>query len=892
MTTRKSTKLTLHDKLSRLTFVQACKLLGPDGAGFISRGGRFDIDIDQQVTLTRQQFRLNLVGRKPSVVTIKLADTATRRLAWHCSTSNGACDEVGAALSLILEEKTALGLAAAPDSPLLRADLSELEINALEVTAREERAKKERMTLRSANPKTPWTDYQVTNKASGKTYRVALRGHHPGESYCSCPDYRKNTFGLCKHTIHVLNKVKRKFSAAQLRRPFKLKEIIVYLQYGKSVQLRAGVPDKIDRDAERLLKQYRKGSVKSIPALLRAVGKLENAGHTVTIYPDAEQYIQQRCWQARIEKHVAEIRKKPAKHPLRKTLLKAELLPYQLDGIAFAAGAGRAVLADDMGLGKTIQGIGVAALLKREANISRVLIVCPASLKSQWRAEIHKFSDLDCQLVVGSSDSRAAQYDNDCFFTVCNYEQVLRDILSIEQVRWDLIILDEGQRIKNWEAKTTRVIKSLKSPFALVLSGTPLENRIDELYSIVEFIDDRRLGPDFRFYQRHRVLDDNGRVIGFQHLKELRKNLKPVLLRRTRASVLDQLPPRTTDIVRIAPTEEQLELHGAHMRIVNSVIGKPFLSEMDLLRLQKALLMCRMSADSTFLCDKEAPGYSSKLEAIADLFDRIFSDPHHKVVLFSEWTTMLNLIEPLLKKRSIGFVRLDGSVPQKKRPALVSQFEEDKQCRLFMATNAGSTGLNLQIADTVINVDLPWTPALLEQRIGRVHRMGQKRPVHAFVLVTEDTLEESLLATLSAKHELALAVLDPDSDVDSVDLTTGIEALKQRLEVLLGAQPEAERDESQRRDVDTQTRALADRQRVSEAGGQLLSAAFNFLSEVIPAQPDTPASQALATDLKQRFSDCVEQGEDGKPQLTISLPDNAALDTLAESLAQLLAARQ
>jgi SNF2 family DNA or RNA helicase len=386
------------------------------------------------------------------------------------------------------------------------------------------------------------------------------------------------------------------------------------------------------------------------------------------------------------------------------------------------------------------------------------------------------------------------------------------------------------------------------------------------------------------------VLDEKGRVIGYQHLEELRKNLTPVLLRRTRASVLDQLPPRTSDIVRIAPTEEQLELHAAHMKIVNSVIGKPFLSEMDLLRLQKALLMCRMTADSTFLCDKQAPGYSSKLEAIADLFDRVFSDPEHKVVLFSEWTTMLNLIEPILKKRRINFVRLDGSVPQKKRSALVSQFKADKQCRLFMTTNAGSTGLNLQIADTVINVDLPWTPALLEQRIGRVHRMGQKRPVHAFILVTENTIEESLLATLSAKHELALAVLDPDSNVDSVDLTTGIDALKQRLEVLLGAKPEAELDESQRRDVHANARALADRQRVSEAGGQLLGAALDFLSEVLPVQPDTPASRALATDLKQRFSDSVDQGEDGKPRLTITLPDNAALDTLAESLARLLAA--
>ena len=740
MTTRKSSRLTLKDKLSRLSFTQACKLLGPEGSALISQGGKYTIDIDRQVKLTPRQFRLELDSPDHSVVTIRLDSAASGKLAWRCSTSKSACAEVGAALSLILEEKVALGLAVAPPDALNRAGLSDIELNAIEVTAREKRANEEKMIVRSDNPKTPWADYIVTNKASGKSYRVALRGHEPGESYCSCPDYRKNTFGVCKHTIHVLKKVRRKFTAAQLRRPFRLRQIIVYLLYGKQLQLRVGIPQKLDDDAARLLKRFRDKPVTDLPALLKTVGKLESSGNAVTIYPDAEEYIQRRLWQANIEAQVADIRKKPAKHALRKQLLNTELLPYQLDGIAFAVGAGRAILADDMGLGKTIQGVGVAALLAREAGITRVLVVCPASLKAQWRSEIHRFSDFDAQLIVGPAAKRAEQYDSDCFFTICNYEQVLRDVLSIEQVPWDLIILDEAQRIKNWEAKTSRVVKSLVSTFALALTGTPIENRIEELSSIIEFIDDRRLGPDFRFQHRHRVLNENGRVIGYKNLNELRAQLKPVLLRRTRASVLDELPARTTDIVRIEPTEEQLDLHNGQMQIVNTVINKPFLTEMDLLRLQKALLMCRMAADSTFLCDKEAPGYSSKLKALDDLFDRVFEQSQDKVVLFSEWTTMLNLIEPLLKKRKVDYVRMDGKVPQQKRTALVNRFRDDEGCRLFMTTNAGSTGLNLQFANTVINVDLPWTPALLEQRVGRVHRMGQKRPVHVFVLVTELSL--------------------------------------------------------------------------------------------------------------------------------------------------------
>src|SRR4029077_3860553 len=138
------------------------------------------------------------------------------------------------------------------------------------------------------------------------------------------------------------------------------------------------------------------------------------------------------------------------------------------------------------------------------------------------------------------------------------------------------------------------VIKSLKSKFALVLSGTPLENRLDELYSVVQFIDDRRLGPGFRFFNRHRVVDEKGKVLGYKNLGELREALKPVLLRRTRDSVRLELPPRTTEILRIIPTQEQLVAHAGHMQVVAAITRKKFITEMDLLRLQKALLMCRM----------------------------------------------------------------------------------------------------------------------------------------------------------------------------------------------------------------------------------------------------------------------------------------------------------
>jgi SNF2 family DNA or RNA helicase len=569
-------------------------------------------------------------------------------------------------------------------------------------------------------------------------------------------------------------------------------------------------------------------------------------------------------------------------------LLKEEILPYQLDGIAFAVGAGRAILADDMGLGKTVQGIGVAELLARQTGIRKVLIVCPASVKAQWRSEILRFSERKCQIVLGSASERTAHYENDCFFTICNYEQVLRDILAIERTKWDLIILDEGQRIKNWEARTSQTIKSLRSPFALVLSGTPLENRLDDLFSVVEFIDDRRLGPAFRFFHRHRVTDEKGKVLGYKDLDELRQKLKPVLLRRTRSAVMKDLPPRTTEVVRIAPTDEQAGIEVAQMQIVSTIIGKKYISEMDLLRLQKALLLARMNADSTYLVDKHPPGCSSKLERLEELLEELAAEEERKIVLFSEWTTMLTMIEWQIKRLELNFVRLDGSVPQRKRQQLVHQFQRDPACRIFLTTNAGSTGLNLQAANTVINVDLPWNPAVLEQRIGRAHRMGQKRPVQVYLLVTESTIEEKLLATLSAKHDLALAALDMESDVREVALASGVEELKRRLEVLLGAKAHAPVDETERLRQQRQAERLVRRERVAEAGGQLVAAAFTFLGEMIPQKKATNGADQIAREFKARLEECMERDENGRPRLTVTLPNEAALETLSRSLAALL----
>ena len=620
---------------------------------------------------------------------------------------------------------------------------------------------------------------------------------------------------------------------------------------------------------------------------------MESAGFDVKIYPDAEAFVQRQLIQRRVRQTCDEIRQNLDDHPLRTGLLDATLLPYQLDGIAFAAGAGRAILADDMGLGKTIQGIGVAQLLSQLADIQKVLVIAPASLKGQWRSEITRFTDRDCQIVLGSGAERVEQYQSGAFFTICNYEQVLRDLTAIENVDWDLIILDEGQRIKNWESKTSNTIRQLRSPFRLVLSGTPLENRLGELFTVARFVDEDLLGPAYRFFHDHHVVDDRGKTLGYRNLEALRAKLHPILLRRTRGEVARQLPDRTDQIIRCDATAEQLEIHDSAMKTVAQIASKRFMTEMDRLRMQKCLLLARMACDSTYLIDQESDEYSSKLQRISEVLAELMADPTRKVVLFSEWRRMLDRIESRLDDLGADHVRLDGGIPQKKRAAIVERFQTDPDCRVITMTNAGSTGLNLQAANTVINVDLPWNPAVLEQRIARAYRMGQKNPVHVYKFVTtgcpNPTIEEGLLTTLESKQDLADASINFDSKVDEVAMQSGMEDLKRRLEVILPNQPVAAIDESQQRKVQQEAERLQTqrREKVSQAGGQLVTAALSLAGQLVGGQSSEPSPDKVDT-LTKRLSETIERDAEGRPQLTMTLQNDNELRELATLMARLL----
>lgn len=471
--------------------------------------------------------------------------------------------------------------------------------------------------------------------------------------------------------------------------------------------------------------------------------------------------------------------------------LKHPLYPYQQEGMLHLAFGQRVMLADEMGLGKTVQAIAACELLRQTRKIERVLVVSPVSLKAEWEEQIAKFTTLPARTVWGPRAQRLKLYREPSFFYLTNYEQIRSDVDDIVRILApDVVILDEAQRIKNWQTKTARAVKRLSSPHAFVLTGTPLENRIDEIYSIVQFLDPGILGPLFRFNREFYELDERGRPQGYQNLDELHRRLRTLLLRRRKDEVEDQLPDRILNNYFVEMDPEQRLRYGEYSARVAKLLAlakrRPLTRE-EGEKLQKWLACMRMICDTPFILDPDCR-ICPKLAELENVLEEVLQPQENKVLVFSEWERMLQLVRQLAVEMGFDFAWHTGSVPQKERRGQINRFKNDPGCRLFLSTDAGSTGLNLQAANVVINLDLPWNPARLEQRIARAWRKHQTRSVSVINLVCEGSIEHRMLALLAQKQQLADGVLDGRGDLKSMALPSGRAALIERLEALMGVE--------------------------------------------------------------------------------------------------------
>jgi len=641
-----------------------------------------------------------------------------------------------------------------------------------EINRRILRAQEEKPRIRNLTPKHPVFSNFDVHSTSGMHYEVEIRDLAQRRFVCTCTDFRINGLGTCKHVEAVLMHVEHVAKSAYrqaLRRGSDRVDI---------------VPDRerdtlrIERNRDLLPIKIRRSfdvdGVLSHPDVQNALGKLRSG-----VPPEVRFSLEITSWLesrrlARERKNLRrdyELGVQSGLHPAQETLV--PLFPYQREGMLHLAFNERALLADEMGLGKTIQAIAACALVHRLGKAQRVLIVTPASLKTEWEEQIRRFTTLSYQLVFGPRRARLAAYVHAPFFTLVNYEQMLADALDVNaHLRPDIVVLDEAQRIKNWNTKTAQAIKRLKSRYAFVLTGTPIENRIDELYSIIDFLNPEVLGPLFRFNREFYQFDDRGRPAEFSNLGKLRDRVAPLMLRRRKAQVETELPERTDRQYLVPLGESQKEPYGYHenqvFKLVNISQRRP-LTQQERDKLMRELNMARMTCDTNYILDGTDKS-SPKIGELDRILDELLADADIKAVIFSEWVRMLELVRELCRKRGIAYAWHTGTVPQLKRRGEIQFFKNDPKCRVFLSTDSGGVGLNLQNASVVINCDMPWNPAKLEQRIARVWRKHQTRPVTVVNLVTQDTIEHRMLGTLASKRELADGVLDGKGDLSQLKL--------------------------------------------------------------------------------------------------------------------------
>jgi superfamily II DNA or RNA helicase len=640
--------------------------------------------------------------------------------------------------------------------------------------------------------------------ASGGSYDVEIRSMDAPLNSCGCTDHRVNGLGTCKHIEGVLATLRRRRAralAAATERGNPRAEL--FLSRNGEATPRVLWPKQADAApaARAVLSAYADadGNLRDpSPQQVRGImGVLATSGAAVEAQVRMSGYLGQ--WLDAADRQTARNQARSTflaeVEAGRQTLdvVKHPLLSYQREGMLHLAFGGRVLLADEMGLGKTVQAIAACELLRRLHGIKRVLVVCPASLKGEWEDQIARFLGAATLLIAGPRARRLVDYTRPAFFTVVNYEQVVIDAADINRlVRPDVTILDEAQRIKNWPTKTARMVKTLRSPYAFVLTGTPIENRIDEVYSIVQYLDPELLGPLFRFNREFYELDERGRPVDYKNLDALKRRLQPVLLRRCKKDVEGELPGRTVTNYMVGMEPEQRlryeDYQSQAARLIFQAQRRP-LTPKEFERLQRLLACMRMLCDTPYILDPECR-ISPKLEELERVLTDLLEEPDRKIIIFSEWERMLMLVRELAAEMGVEFAWHTGSVPQIRRRAEIARFKQDPQCRLFLSTDSGSVGLNLQAASAVINLDLPWNPAKLEQRIARAWRKHQSRTVDVINLVTEDSIEHRMLQLLAHKQALAGGILDGE-DLSAVRMPSGRRAMVERLANLMNPAPPA-----------------------------------------------------------------------------------------------------
>ncbi|WP_420422090.1 SNF2-related protein [Simkania sp.] len=450
--------------------------------------------------------------------------------------------------------------------------------------------------------------------------------------------------------------------------------------------------------------------------------------------------------------------------------IKAELRNYQTEGVHWLERLRlmylNGILADDMGLGKTLQAI---VALTQHLNGAKLpaLVVCPTSLLYNWQEECHKFNPKLKTLIIDGMPNQRKKL----IATIENYDVIItsysllqKDIESYDPTTFSYMILDEAQHIKNRGTRNAKSVKMVKAEHRLILSGTPIENSLDELWSLFDFLMPGFLGSYDRFVEKYVRISGDEQA---KNLQYLRKKVSPFILRRMKSDVLDDLPPVSENVYHTQLTDMQRDLYRSYAESARDELVKLVERDgFDKVQIHVLATLTRLKQicchPAIFAKEKAEVGDSAKYDMLLELLQTLI-EGKHKTVIFSQYTRMLQIMRNDFEQRGIRFQYLDGS--SKNRLEIVKEFNEDPDIPVFLVSlKAGGTGLNLVGADTVIHYDMWWNPAVENQATDRVHRIGQKENVSVYKLVTLGTIEEKIVEMQNRKRGIVKKIVSCDDE--------------------------------------------------------------------------------------------------------------------------------
>jgi SNF2 family DNA or RNA helicase len=457
------------------------------------------------------------------------------------------------------------------------------------------------------------------------------------------------------------------------------------------------------------------------------------------------------------------------------------LLPFQKIGSGFLCVTGSSLLADSPGCGKSIQSL--ATTLIREAK--KVLIICPATLKLSWKDELEKWiPDAKITVISGTKKERDELWKENSLYYLANYELLLKDLPEMQKIEWDFLIADEATRISNIKAKQSILIKKIKAKHILTLTGTPLNNKIEDVYNVIDLCNPGVLGNYWSFINKYCIkqniqlkdkINKDGKFIrgrkvslitGYKNLGELKTTLSDFMIRRKKEEVLLELPPKLYETVYVEFTKEEKEIYkNVQENIVSELkeltIDKQYLNEamVKIVRLKQVCDSLELVSDIK---------QSSKILALKELLGDILHD-NSKVIVFSQFSTLTDILMRELSEYNP--LLISGKVGQEQRNENIRLFNEDDKHKVLCMTEAGSMGINLQRANYVVHFDLPWSISKKIQREDRCHRKGQLKNVTVYQLIVKDSVDEYIIKVLNKKEQLSDSILGDSERLNKVKIS-------------------------------------------------------------------------------------------------------------------------